>query len=159
MTVTWSGGHITSSGANSTGIQADNRGNGNASIDASGDISGRVGSSSGFTFLGLDAVAGDTPSGLPTPSSHCKSGPVWVHEIKHDGYRLIARRTGGRVKLYTRRGYIWTDRYPCIVDALLSLRVRSITIDGEAVVCGVDGKSDFDKLHSRAHDAPCTPST
>jgi hypothetical protein len=64
VTVTWTGQHITSSGGNSTGIQADNRGNGNASIDASGDISGRVGTSSGFTFLGLDAVAGDTPSGL-----------------------------------------------------------------------------------------------
>ena len=75
-----------------------------------------------------------------------------MHEIKHDGYRLIARRTGDRVKLYTRRGYIWTDRYPCIVDALLSLRVCSIMIDGEAVICGADGKSDFDKLHSRAHD-------
>ena len=44
------------------------------------------------------------------------------------------------------------NRYPCIVDALRSLRVRSITIDGEAVWCGPDGKSDFDRLHSRAHD-------
>src|SRR5205807_39806 len=79
-------------------------------------------------------------------------GPAWVHEIKHDGYRLIARRTGDRVRLYTRRGYVWTDRYPCIVEALRSLRVRSIAIDGEAVICGADGKSDFDKLHSRAHD-------
>ena len=64
VTVTWTGQHITSSGANSTGIQADNRGNGNASIDASGDISGRVGTSTGFTFLGLDAVADDTDSGV-----------------------------------------------------------------------------------------------
>ena len=73
--------------------------------------------------------------------------------IKHDGYRLIARRNGDRVRLYTRRGYIWTDPYPRIVDALRSLRVGSIAIDGEAVVCGKDGKSDFDRLHSRAHDA------
>ena len=64
VTVTWTGQHITSSGANSTGIQADNRGNGNTSIDASGDISGKVGTSGGFTFLGLDAVAGDTTSGV-----------------------------------------------------------------------------------------------
>jgi bifunctional non-homologous end joining protein LigD len=90
---------------------------------------------------------------LPTPAEHCKSGPAWVHEIKHDGYRLIARRTGDRMRLYTRRGYIWTDRYPRIVDALRSLRVRSIVIDGEAVWCGKDGKSDFDKLYSGAHDA------
>ena len=59
VTVTWTGQHLTSSGANSTGIQADNRGFGNASIDASGNISGSVGASGGFTFLGLDAVAGD----------------------------------------------------------------------------------------------------
>ena len=56
---------ITSSGANSTGIQADNRGTGDVSIDASGNISGHLGTPSGFTFLGLDAVAGDTTgSGL-----------------------------------------------------------------------------------------------
>jgi bifunctional non-homologous end joining protein LigD len=71
----------------------------------------------------------------------------------HDGYRMIARRTDDRVRLYTRRGYVWTDRYPRIVEALRSLRVRSIMIDGEAVWCGKDGKSDFDKLRSRAHDA------
>ena len=60
--VTWSGPGITSSGQNSTGIQADNRGVGDARIDASGNISGSVGTSSGFTFLGLDAVASDTTS-------------------------------------------------------------------------------------------------
>jgi hypothetical protein len=52
---------------------------------------------------------------LPITAERCKSGPDWVHEIKHDGYRLIARRTDDRVWLYTRRGYIWTDRYPRIV--------------------------------------------
>jgi hypothetical protein len=58
-----------------------------------------------------------------------------------------------RVRLYTRRGFNWADRYPRIVEALRSLRVRSIVIDGEAVICGTDGKSDFDKLHSGANDA------
>ncbi len=90
---------------------------------------------------------------LPIASDKCKSGPAWVHEIKHDGYRLIARRTDDRVRLYSRRGFNWADRYPRIVEALRSLRVHSITIDGEAVVCGTDGKSDFDRLHSGAHDA------
>src|ERR1700726_3462006 len=90
---------------------------------------------------------------LPTPANQCKSGPAWVHEIKHDGYRMIARRTDDRVRLYTRRGFNWADRYPRIIDALRSIRARSVTIDGEAVVCGTDGRSDFDKLHSGAHDA------
>ena len=66
---------------------------------------------------------------LPIASDSCKSGREWVHEIKHDGYRLIARRTGDRVRLYTRSGFNWADRYPRIVEALRSLRVRSITIE------------------------------
>ena len=64
----------------------------------------------------------------------------------------MARRDGNRFRLFTRRGYNWTSRYPRIVDGLGSLRVRSVTIDGEAVWCGRDGKSDFDRLHSRAND-------
>jgi hypothetical protein len=54
--------------------------------------------------------------------------------------------------LFTWKGYDWTQKYPRIVDALASLRVRSIIVDGEAVWCGADGKSNFDKLHSYAHD-------
>jgi bifunctional non-homologous end joining protein LigD len=85
-------------------------------------------------------------------SQKAPSGSAWVHEIKHDGYRLVARRDGNRVRLYTRRGYDWSAEYPWIVEALRSLRVRSIIVDGEAVWVGKDGRSDFDKLHSRAHD-------
>jgi bifunctional non-homologous end joining protein LigD len=72
---------------------------------------------------------------LPTASDRCKSGPEWVHEIKHDGYRLIARRSDDRVRLYTRRGFNWADRHPHIVDALRSLHVLYHN-DGEAVWCG-----------------------
>jgi ATP-dependent DNA ligase len=45
----------------------------------------------------------------------------------------MARRDGNRVRLYTRRGYDWSGKYPRIVEALLSLRVKSIIVDGEAV--------------------------
>jgi bifunctional non-homologous end joining protein LigD len=96
---------------------------------------------------------GFIPPCLPTPSERCKTGPDWIHEIKHDGYRLIARRMGDVVRLYTRRGFNWADRYPRIVEALRSLRVRSVVIDGEAVLCGKDGRSDFDRLHSGGYDA------
>ena len=65
---------------------------------------------------------------------------------------MIARRDGKRVRLYTRRGYDWSAKYPRIVEALLSLRVRSIIVDGEAVWAGKDGKSDLDRLHSGGHD-------
>jgi ATP-dependent DNA ligase len=79
-------------------------------------------------------------------------GPQWIHEIKHDGYRLIARKRGGRVSLFTRRGYDWTDRYPRISAAVAALRPASVTIDGEAVCCDDAGVAVFEKLHSRAHD-------
>lgn len=74
-----------------------------------------------------------------------------MHEVKHDGYRLMVRRAGARVRLFTRRGHDWSDRYPRIAEAMARLRIASATIDGEAVIWGPDG-ADFDKLHGRAHD-------
>jgi bifunctional non-homologous end joining protein LigD len=77
----------------------------------------------------------------PTWSRTAPSGPQWIHEIKHDGYRLIVRKDVRRVRLFTRRGFDWSGRYPAITIAMQSLRVRSATIDGEAVYCGKDGNS------------------
>jgi bifunctional non-homologous end joining protein LigD len=88
----------------------------------------------------------------PTVSKKAPSGPQWIHEIKHDGYRMILRRDGERARVFTRRGYDWSDRYPIILKALKSLRVKSATIDGEAVWCGKDGLPNFEELHSRACD-------
>jgi len=85
---------------------------------------------------------------LPSPSMRVPVGPGWVHEIKHDGYRLIVRRQGNRVRLFTRRGADWTHRFRSIVEAVTRLKLRSATIDGEAVVCDDGGASNFDKLHS-----------
>jgi ATP-dependent DNA ligase len=56
------------------------------------------------------------------------------------------------LRLITRGGYNWTDRYPWIVEAARKNRHRQFVIDGEAVVLGVDGISDFNDLHSRKHD-------
>jgi ATP-dependent DNA ligase len=89
---------------------------------------------------------------IPTRGTKVPSGPDWIHEIKHDGYRLIVQRDGNRVRLFTRNGHDWTDRYPLIVEAALKNRSTSFVIDGEAVLLGVDGVSDFDGLHSRKHD-------
>ena len=79
--------------------------------------------------------------------------PEWIHEIKHDGYRLIVQREGKRVRLWTRNGHDWSDRFPLITEAALRNRNSSFVIDGEAVLLGVDGRSDFNGLHSRRHDA------
>jgi ATP-dependent DNA ligase len=59
-------------------------------------------------------------------------GPQWIHEIKHDGYRLIVRKQGDRARLFTRRVYDWTARYPLIATAAAKLRASSAVLDGEA---------------------------
>jgi bifunctional non-homologous end joining protein LigD len=89
---------------------------------------------------------------IPTRGSKVPSGPDWIHEIKHDGYRLIVQRGGKRIRLFTRNGYDWSHRFPLIVEAALRNRQSSFVIDGEAVLLGVDGRSDFNGLHSRQHD-------
>jgi len=85
---------------------------------------------------------------LPTKGHAAPIGPQWVYEIKHDGYRFICRRDGDSVRVFSRRGHDWTDRVPVIADALKALRVKSVTIDGEGVVCRPDGVSDFDRLRA-----------
>ena len=53
---------------------------------------------------------------IPTRGTEVPAGPDWLHEIKHDGFRLIVQREGKRVRLLTRRGYDY-DRYPLITQA------------------------------------------
>jgi bifunctional non-homologous end joining protein LigD len=92
------------------------------------------------------------PPCIPTRARKPPAGTDWVHEIKHDGYRLQVRRDGDTVRLFTRRGYDWTDRYPSIAGTAAMLRLsraRSFTLDGEAVVSGPDGIAVFDALHRR----------
>jgi bifunctional non-homologous end joining protein LigD len=76
-----------------------------------------------------------------------------VHEIKHDGFRMMARRDAAGVRLLTRNGNNWTDRYPLIAEAAGALRMRSFLIDGEAVACDGDGMPSFDRLRYRRADA------
>ena len=91
---------------------------------------------------------------LPTLAHTVPDGPLWVHEIKFDGYRFICRRDGDLVRAFTRRGHDWTDRVPAIAEALAALPVTSATIDGEAVVCDSAGVSNFDGLRAAlAHRA------
>ena len=99
------------------------------------------------------------PSGFvepcrPSKATRPPSGPQWVHEIKHDGFRLMVRRVGVRVRCFTKGGHDWAERFPAIVDAARRLKAKSFLIDGEAVVCRPDGLSDFDALRvgRRAHE-------
>jgi hypothetical protein len=56
---------------------------------------------------------------IPSLAHKPPSGPDWVHEVKHDGYRLIVRRDGETVRLFTRRGYDWTERQCRLVSCLI----------------------------------------
>ena len=96
---------------------------------------------------------GFVPPCLPTKAPQPPSGDTWVHEIKHDGFRVIARKDGERVRLYSRPGNDLTYRFPLIVEALARLRSRSCIIDGEAVCCDEDGMPNFDRIRYRRHDA------
>ena len=99
------------------------------------------------------AAAGFIPPCLPSRADRPPSGPGWVHEIKHDGFRMMVRRGVAGVRLLTRNGHDWTDRYPLIAEAVGALRVRSFLIDGEAVACDDDGMPSFDRLRYRRQDA------
>ena len=89
---------------------------------------------------------------LPRATKVPPSRPGWVHEIKHDGFRILARRDATGVRLYTRNGYNFAARFPKIVEAIGSLPVRSCFIDGEAIVVDANGLSVFNLIRYQQRD-------
>jgi bifunctional non-homologous end joining protein LigD len=94
-----------------------------------------------------------TPAGFIRPARPLltttpRAGPEWVHEIKHDGYRLIARKDAGRVTLWNRYATDYSDTFSRIAEAVRALPVDRVMIDGEAVVFRSDGHSDFTALRT-----------
>jgi bifunctional non-homologous end joining protein LigD len=85
---------------------------------------------------------------LPTLADKVPSGPQWIHEIKHDGFRFICRVERNRVRVFSRRGNEYTERVPRIVDTLARLPARSVTLDGEGVACDAQGMADFELLRA-----------
>src|SRR6516164_2965204 len=88
---------------------------------------------------------------LPSPAKAPPSGPGWLHEIKHDGFRILARRDSAGVRLITRNGNDFTSHFPSIAMGVDELPVRSCLIDGEAIVTNSDGLAVFDLI--RGHDS------
>ncbi len=86
---------------------------------------------------------------LAMPAERPPDGDEWLHEIKYDGYRLLARIERGAVRLTTRGGQDWTARFPGIGAALADLPVRSALIDGELVALAADGRTSFADLQDR----------
>src|SRR3984957_12436684 len=87
---------------------------------------------------------------LPRPVQHPPAGPGWIHEIKHDGFRILAHRRGRSVRLLTRNGNDLGDRFPLAAAAIEALPVRSCVIDGEAIVCDDNGLAVFDLIRGHA---------
>jgi bifunctional non-homologous end joining protein LigD len=85
---------------------------------------------------------------LPTLARAVPDGPRWAARDQARCYRMICRRDGDRVRVFSRWGKEWTDRVPAIVEAMGALPARSATIDGEAVVCDPQGVTDFDALRA-----------
>jgi bifunctional non-homologous end joining protein LigD len=83
---------------------------------------------------------------LPSPAKAPPSGPGWIHEIKHDGFRILARKDGAGVRLITRAGNDFSSRFPFIALAVAKLPVRSCLIDGEAIVSDDNGLAVFDLI-------------
>lgn len=71
---------------------------------------------------------------IPSRGTRVPNHRDWIHEVKHDGFRLIVARDNNRVRLFTRNGHDWTDRYPLIVETALRIRSRQFVLDGEAVL-------------------------
>ena len=86
---------------------------------------------------------------LPRQATAGRAG--WLHEIKHDGFRILARKDTAGVRLITRNGNDFSGRFPFIAMAVGKLPVRSCLIDGEAIVCDENGLAVFDLI--RRHGA------
>ena len=86
---------------------------------------------------------------LPSKAAQPPSGPLWIHEIKHDGYRMMVRRDGSRVRCFTLNSHDWANRFLAIVEAAARFKAQSFLIDGEVVIARDDGMLDFHPLRSQ----------
>ncbi|HLW28361.1 MAG TPA: DNA ligase D [Kiloniellales bacterium] len=89
---------------------------------------------------------------LATLAEEAPEGEEWVHEIKYDGYRLMAAVSGTQVRLYTRSGQDWTHRFGSVAADLAKRDLQSCLLDGEVVVAGSGGRSDFGELQRVLRD-------
>ena len=80
-------------------------------------------------------------------------GDRWLHEVKYDGYRIIARKSGEEVALFSRSGLDWTVRFPAIAKALLSLPCDSALLDGEIAFVLPSGLTSFKSLQEHIDTA------
>jgi bifunctional non-homologous end joining protein LigD len=109
-------------------------------------------SSTGRKQSGKHRMPTFVPPQLCTLRDAPPEGDEWLHEVKYDGYRIQALLAGGEVKLVTRSGKNWTERYPAITDRLRSVDVDDAIIDGELVALDDEGHSKFSLLQNAAEN-------
>jgi bifunctional non-homologous end joining protein LigD len=85
---------------------------------------------------------------IPMLSAEPPTGPGWIHEIKHDGFRTLISIAGKGARAFTRSGLDWTDKYSRVIQACRKLRCQSALIDGEIIVQDEKGVSDFAALRA-----------
>ena len=109
------------------------------------------------------AVAAPLPKtiapALSTLAAAAPSGQNWAHEIKFDGYRILARVDQGEVTLSTRKGNDWTARLPGLAEAMRTVAVKTALLDGELVVLDARGASDFGRLQDALARGPAHQAT
>jgi bifunctional non-homologous end joining protein LigD len=95
---------------------------------------------------------------LAVLAAHPPAGDEWLHEIKFDGYRILAFIKSGKVTLRTRNGLDYTAKFPQVATALGKLKVDTAVLDGEVVVLDQEGRSDFQGLQAMLkHKTKVTP--
>jgi bifunctional non-homologous end joining protein LigD len=90
---------------------------------------------------------------LPTLAKKPPGGTDWIHEIKHDGFRIMGRRNAGGPRLISRNGHDFSERFPFINFAIGALPAKSCLIDGEAIVTNEAGLADFEIMRQRRINA------
>jgi bifunctional non-homologous end joining protein LigD len=85
---------------------------------------------------------------LATLVDQAPDGDDWLHELKYDGYRILARLDAGKATLASRRANDWTAKFPTVQAAVQGLPVRNAVLDGEVAVPGADGRTSFQALQN-----------
>ena len=94
------------------------------------------------------AYPGFIAPALATSITKPPNGDRWIHEVKFDGYRVQVHIANDAVKIFTRRGHDWTNRFKKIAADAWHINAKSAIIDGEVIVPAADGVSDFSVLQN-----------
>ena len=91
----------------------------------------------------------------PTLADHVPDGDGWIHELKHDGFRILAFKSGDKVRLWSRNGRDWATEFVAITEAMRALPFKRIMLDGEAVAHCLEGLPDFHRLLGDGQATAC----